>query len=115
MAGSRRCSGIGLVRDLARSEATITAIINSIGEGVLVIGRDHAISAANPAAVTILGVTHPDDLVGMGPQEFSRRFTSPMPRGASSRRPATCHSGHCPESSCRLTRRTCIRTVARRS
>ena len=64
---------------LARDRATITAVIESIADGVLLLGRDRRIKRANPAAAKML---HSDDLVGMGAEEFSRRFRVSYPNGA---------------------------------
>lgn len=62
------------VRSLARSEATTRAVVESIDDGVLLIGPEWKILSANPAAVRMLGVGEPEQLVGMGPEEFARRF-----------------------------------------
>jgi signal transduction histidine kinase len=64
---------------LARDRATITAVIESIADGVLLLGRDRRVKRANPAAAKML---HCDDLVGMGVEEFSRRFRVSYPNGA---------------------------------
>jgi signal transduction histidine kinase len=64
---------------LARDRAAVTAIIDSIADGVLLLGRDRRIHRANPAAVKMLQC---DDLVGMGVEEFSRRFRVSYPNGA---------------------------------
>ncbi len=63
-----------VVRKLARSEATIHAVLTSISDGVLVIDRSGAITSANPAAARLLGVEKPDDLVGINGAEFARRY-----------------------------------------
>ena len=63
---------------LARDRATIKAVIESIADGVLLLGRDRCIKRANPAAVRMLGC---DGLVGMGVEEFSRRFRVSYPNG----------------------------------
>ncbi|MCW5802368.1 MAG: PAS domain-containing protein [Deltaproteobacteria bacterium] len=59
---------------LAYSQAMNAAVLDSIGEGVLVIGRDRSVHAANPAAVRMLGAANAHELVGMTPQDFARRF-----------------------------------------
>lgn len=64
---------------LARDRAAITAIIESIADGVLLLGSDRRIHRANPAAVRMLQC---DDLVGMGVEEFSRRFRVSYPNRA---------------------------------
>jgi signal transduction histidine kinase len=67
------------VSRLARDRATITAIIESIADGVLLLGRDRRIQRANRAAVQML---QSDALVGMDVNEFSRRFRVSFPNGA---------------------------------
>jgi signal transduction histidine kinase len=67
------------VSRLARDRAVITAIIESIADGVLLLGRDRRIHRANPAAVQML---QSDALVGMDVSEFSRRFRVSFPNGA---------------------------------
>jgi signal transduction histidine kinase len=64
---------------LARDRATIKAVIESIADGVLLLGRDRRIKRANPAAVQMLSC---EDLVGMEAEEFSRRFRVSFPNGA---------------------------------
>ena len=56
---------------LTRAQDTISAIVDSIADGVLLLGRDRKIKHANPAAVRRLGY---DRLAGMDASEFSRRF-----------------------------------------
>jgi signal transduction histidine kinase len=63
---------------LARDRAAVTAIIESIADGVLLLGRDRRIHRANPAAIEMLQC---DSLVGMGVEEFSRRFRVSYPNG----------------------------------
>jgi signal transduction histidine kinase len=58
------------VRRLARARAGITAVVESIADGVLLLGPDRIIQRANPAAIRMLG----EDLVGMDAEQFSRRF-----------------------------------------
>ncbi|MDX2088667.1 MAG: histidine kinase dimerization/phospho-acceptor domain-containing protein [Kofleriaceae bacterium] len=62
------------VRSLARSEATTRAVVESIDDGVLLIGPEWKILSANPAAVRMLGVGDAATLMGMGAEEFTRRF-----------------------------------------
>jgi signal transduction histidine kinase len=62
------------VRSLARSEATTRAVVDSIDDGVLLIGPGWKILSANPAAVRMLGVGEASQLVGMGADDFARRF-----------------------------------------
>jgi CheY-like chemotaxis protein/PAS domain-containing protein len=67
------------VSRLARDRAAITAIIESIADGVLLLGRDRRIHRANRAAAQMLQC---DALVGMDVNEFSRRFRVSFPNGA---------------------------------
>jgi two-component system phosphate regulon sensor histidine kinase PhoR len=59
---------------LERSEATMRAVVDSIADGVILLGADGRIVDANPAAVRLLGVRDAQALEGLGPEEFSRRF-----------------------------------------
>ena len=58
---------------LTDAHAAISAIIESIGDGVLLLGADRRIAHANPAAVRMLNCD-PQSLVDMDAHEFSRRF-----------------------------------------
>jgi two-component system, OmpR family, phosphate regulon sensor histidine kinase PhoR len=62
------------VRHLARSEATLKAVVDSIADGVLLLRKDRMIGSANAAAARMLGVASPGELVGMGAEEFTRRY-----------------------------------------
>ncbi len=62
------------VAPLQRANALERAILRSIADGVLLVGKDTRIADANPAAVALLGVRSRDELVGMGAEAFSRRF-----------------------------------------
>jgi signal transduction histidine kinase len=62
------------IRGLAYSEAITRAIIDSIADGVLIIGPERAIVGANPAAARMLGAESAEALIGLGPEEFARRF-----------------------------------------
>jgi signal transduction histidine kinase len=66
---------------LARAQALVHAVIESIGDGVLILGRDRTILYANPAARRMLRSEHPQDLAGVGAEEFSRRFRVSYPDG----------------------------------
>ena len=59
---------------LARTRAATRAVVESIGDGLLLLGRDRSIKYVNPAAARMLGCGDAHELVGMGAQEFSRRF-----------------------------------------
>jgi signal transduction histidine kinase len=67
---------------LIRAQAAISAIIDSIADGVLLLGPDQTIWHANPAAVRMLRCDGVHDLDGMGAPEFSRRFRLTYPNGA---------------------------------
>jgi two-component system, NtrC family, sensor histidine kinase KinB len=58
---------------LARVWRLTAAVVESIADGVLVLGRERTITHANPAAVRMLGCGL-DRLIGMDAEEFSRRF-----------------------------------------
>jgi PAS domain-containing protein len=70
------------VSRLTRAQAVISAIIDSIADGVLLLGPDQIIWHANPAAVRMLRCDGLRDLDGMGAPEFSRRFRLTYPNGA---------------------------------
>jgi len=54
--------------------ATLSAVIDSIGDGVLLLGAGRTILHANPAALRALRCEKPEELVGMDADQFSRRF-----------------------------------------
>jgi signal transduction histidine kinase len=66
---------------LRRAHATFSAVVDSIADGVLLLGRDRAVVHANPAAIRMLRAENLGDLVGMGAPEFSRRFLVSYPDG----------------------------------
>jgi signal transduction histidine kinase len=66
---------------LARAHRAISAVLESIGDGVLLLGSDHTIAYANPESIRMLRATNLDDLRGMGAPEFSRRFHLSYPDG----------------------------------
>jgi two-component system, OmpR family, phosphate regulon sensor histidine kinase PhoR len=66
---------------LAKSNSTISAVVESIGDGLLILGSDRVIAYANPAAIRMLRAANPADLRGMGAPEFSRRFHLSYPDG----------------------------------
>lgn len=65
---------------LARVWRLTGAVLESIGDGILLLGSDRRIAHANPAALRMLGVRL-EDVVGMGAPEFSRRFRISFPNG----------------------------------
>ena len=66
---------------LAIACRTISAVVESIGDGVLLLGSDRTIAYANPASVRMLRASTADDLRGMGAVEFSRRYRVSYPDG----------------------------------
>src|SRR5262245_1998159 len=69
-------------RRLARAKETLAATIESIGDGILILGPRRRIVYANAAAARMLRCERPSDVVGMGGTEFSRRFRVSYPDGA---------------------------------
>jgi signal transduction histidine kinase len=63
-----------------RAYATKQAVLESIADGVLILGSDRRIAYANPAAVRYLR-TPASELVGMGTPEFARHFRVSYPDG----------------------------------
>jgi PAS domain-containing protein len=59
---------------LTKAHRTIAAVVESIGDGVLILASDRTIAYANPASLQMLRTTNLEDLRGMGAWEFSRRF-----------------------------------------
>lgn len=70
-----------MTAQLAKTTRTISAVLESIGDGVLILGSDHAIEYANPASRQMLKADALDDLHGVGAQEFSRRYHVSYPDG----------------------------------
>jgi len=66
---------------LTRATRTTSAVLDSIGDGVLLLGSDRTIAHANPAAVRMLQAENRDALRGMGAPEFSRRYQVSYPDG----------------------------------
>jgi signal transduction histidine kinase len=66
---------------LAHTTQMISAVLESIGDGVLILGPDRAIAYANPASRQMLKTDVLDDLRGVGAQQFSRRFRVSYPDG----------------------------------
>jgi signal transduction histidine kinase len=63
---------------MSRARAIISTVVDSIADGVLLLGPDRRIKHANPAAARMLRCDH---LVGIGADEFSRRFHVSYPDG----------------------------------
>lgn len=66
-------------RTITQAQAGFSAVVESIADGVLLLGPDRSIWRANEAAVHMLGA---EDLIGMDAQEFSRRFRVSYPDGS---------------------------------
>jgi signal transduction histidine kinase len=64
---------------IARAQAVVSAVIESIGDGVLILGPERTIVHSNPAVRRML---RSQDLIGMGAVEFCRRFRVSYPDGA---------------------------------
>jgi two-component system phosphate regulon sensor histidine kinase PhoR len=62
------------VGKLAEASRTVSAVVESIADGVLLLGSDRTIAYANPASIEMLRAGKLRDLQGMNAQEFSRRF-----------------------------------------
>lgn len=73
-----RRSAAGVIR----ARVVVEAVVESIADGVLLLGPQRTIIYANPAAVRMLGCARADDLLGMTALEFSRRFRVSYPDGA---------------------------------
>jgi PAS domain-containing protein len=68
------------VRRLARSHATIRAVMQSISDGLLLVEPTGKIALANPALGRMLGVS-PGELCGMSAQDFAHRFPVMLANG----------------------------------
>ena len=66
---------------LDRVRRLTVAAIESIGDGVLLLGHDRTVAYANPAAARMLRCPSAD-LIGMNVADFSRRFRVSYPDGA---------------------------------
>jgi PAS domain S-box-containing protein len=66
---------------LDRVRRLTAAVVESIADGLLLLGHDRTIAYANPAAVRMLG-TRRKDLIGMSAAAFSRTFRVSYPNGA---------------------------------
>jgi PAS domain-containing protein len=71
-----------MARRLMRAHALLAATVESMGDGMLVLGRDRRIVYANPAAVQMLECRSAANLVGIGAEEFSRRYGVSYMNGA---------------------------------
>jgi len=67
---------------LVRARAAMMAVVDSIADGVLLLGRDRHVAYANPAAARMLNCDSAAELIGMSAPVFSRRFRISYPNGA---------------------------------
>jgi signal transduction histidine kinase len=67
---------------VVRAHIVVSAVVESIADGLLLLGPDRTIVYANPAAGRMLNCARPEDLIGMDAAEFSRRFRVSYPNGA---------------------------------
>ena len=65
---------------LDRVRRLTAATVESIGDGILLLGHDRTVAYANPAAARMLGCTR-EELVGMSAATFSLRFRVSYPGG----------------------------------
>jgi nitrogen-specific signal transduction histidine kinase len=70
-----------LTRRLMHAHSLLSAVVESIGDGVLILGYDRRIAYANPAALRMLE-SSADRLIGIGADEFSRRYGVSYMNGA---------------------------------
>ncbi|HEY1810928.1 MAG TPA: histidine kinase dimerization/phospho-acceptor domain-containing protein [Kofleriaceae bacterium] len=59
---------------LSRARAALSTVVETICDGLLVVGNDRTIIYANPSACHMLSVASPDELFGMTAEQFSRRY-----------------------------------------
>jgi signal transduction histidine kinase len=64
------------------AHGVLSAVVRCMGDGVLILGREHTIVYANPAAVKMLECSDAKQLIGMSAAEFSRHFLVSYPNGA---------------------------------
>lgn len=67
--------------ELARAQRLASTVIESIGDGILLLGPNRTVAHANPAALRILN-SELGDLVGMDARAFAQRFRVAYPSGA---------------------------------
>ncbi len=67
---------------IVRARAAMMAVVDSIADGVLLLGRDRHVAYANPAAARMLKCDSAAELIGMSAPVFSRRFRISYPNGA---------------------------------
>jgi two-component system, NtrC family, sensor histidine kinase KinB len=69
-------------RRFLRAQALTAAVVESIGDGLLVLGPDRRIQYANRAAARVLRCQDAGELVGMGAKRFTRRYRVSYPDGS---------------------------------
>jgi signal transduction histidine kinase len=62
------------VARVSRARRVLATVVESIGDGLLLLGRDRTIVHANPVALGLLRCADPRELDGMGAERFSRRY-----------------------------------------
>ncbi|HEY3801053.1 MAG TPA: histidine kinase dimerization/phospho-acceptor domain-containing protein [Kofleriaceae bacterium] len=59
---------------LSRARAALSTVVETICDGLLVVGGDRTVIYANPAACRMFAVEDADELLGMTAEQFSRRY-----------------------------------------
>jgi signal transduction histidine kinase len=67
---------------LSRTRLVLASVVESIGDGLMLLGPDRKIVYANPAALKQLGCRREGELEGMDADEFAQRFLLTYPNGA---------------------------------
>jgi two-component system phosphate regulon sensor histidine kinase PhoR len=67
---------------LSRTRLVLASVVESIGDGLLLLGPDRRIVYANPAALEMLACRRAAELEGMDAESFGRRFLLTYPSGA---------------------------------
>ena len=65
-----------------RARGVLAAVVDSIGDGLMVLGSDRNVVFVNRAAVHMLECESASELVGMSAQQFSKRFLITYPNGS---------------------------------
>ena len=81
-------------RRIVEARAAMAAVVESIGDGILLLGRNRHIEYANPAAARMLRCDDARDLIGMDAPAFSRRFRVSYMNGALVPPNGSCRSGY---------------------
>lgn len=67
---------------LNRACAMLSSVVDSVGDGLVLLGRDRKIVYANPTAVKMLRCESASELIGLDAVAFARRFLVTYPSGA---------------------------------